>query len=218
MRPSCARSRRRSARSSGSCIGRGWRVGEARGLQWRQVDFGAGVVRLEPGSTKNDEGRVFPFAALPPLAALLRAQREHTTAHGAGTGADHLPGLPSRRAPIRDFRGAWEAACVAAGCFVVVPVLDAQGRPRVRLDGTPIMVKKPTKLVHDFRRTAVRRLERAGVSRSVATKLTGHKTESVYRRYAIVAEADLAEGVQKLAGGPPTLARHAQKVIPFATQ
>jgi hypothetical protein len=30
-------------------------------------------------------------------------------------------------------------------------------------------------------------------------KLTGHKTESVYRRYAIVSERDLAEGTAKLA-------------------
>ena len=30
-------------------------------------------------------------------------------------------------------------------------------------------------------------------------KLTGHKTEAVYRRYAIVREADLSEGLKKLA-------------------
>jgi hypothetical protein len=30
-------------------------------------------------------------------------------------------------------------------------------------------------------------------------KLTSHKTESVYRRYAITSEADLSEGLQKLA-------------------
>jgi hypothetical protein len=30
-------------------------------------------------------------------------------------------------------------------------------------------------------------------------KLTGHKTEAVYRRYAIVAEADLTEGAKKRA-------------------
>ncbi len=30
-------------------------------------------------------------------------------------------------------------------------------------------------------------------------KLTGHKTESIFRRYAIVLEADLAEGVRKVA-------------------
>ena len=30
-------------------------------------------------------------------------------------------------------------------------------------------------------------------------KLTGHKTENIYKRYAIVSEADLSEGLKKLA-------------------
>lgn len=72
-----------------------------------------------------------------------------------------------------DYKHAWTKACVAAG--------------------------HPGMLVHDLRRTAVRNLERACVPRSVATKLTGHKTEAVYRRYAITNEQDLAEGIAKLA-------------------
>jgi hypothetical protein len=46
-------------------------LGAGRFLGWRW--------RLEHRSTKNDEGRTFPFDALPELAALLRAQREHTS-------------------------------------------------------------------------------------------------------------------------------------------
>ena len=44
-----------------------------------------------------------------------------------------------------------------------------------------------------LKRSAVRNLERAGISRSVAMKLTGHETEAVYRRYAIGAESDIRE-------------------------
>ena len=53
-------------------------------------------------------------------------------------------------------------------------------------------------LTHDCRRTAARALERAGVSRKVAMKLIGHKTEEMYDRYRIVNEEDLEDAVGKL--------------------
>jgi integrase len=126
---------------------------------------------LEPGESKTREGREFPFT--PGLRAVLEAQRER------------VRGIERRRgcvipwvfvhdygSPIRDFRYAWEKACKEAAV--------------------------PGRLVHDFRRTAVRNLERAGVPRPAAMKMTGHKTEAVYRRYAITDAAMLQEAALKL--------------------
>jgi len=56
----------------------------------------------------------------------------------------------------------------------------------------------PGRIPHDMRRSAVRNLERAGVPRSVAMKLTGHPTELVYRRYAIADRRDLDVAVERL--------------------
>ena len=59
----------------------------------------------------------------------------------------------------------------------------------------PYPIKKK---VHDFRRTAARNLERAGVSRSVAMGMIVHKTESMYRRYRFVDEVRSGEEAEKL--------------------
>ena len=74
---------------------------------------------------------------------------------------------------ILDFTRTWHSACERAG----VPGL----------------------LFHDLRRSAIRNMERAGIPRSVAMAISGHKTESVYRRYAIVSESDLRDAGAKLA-------------------
>ena len=44
----------------------------------------------------------------------------------------------------------------------------------------------------------VRTFERAGVPRSVAMSIVGHKTESIYRRYVIVDEAMHREAAARL--------------------
>ncbi len=150
----------------------GWRSrSEVLPLTWAQVDFQGGFVRLEPGTTKNNEGRAFPL--IPELRALL--ERRQAITRRCERAQDRIIAHVFHRygKPIKSLRRAWKTACKDAG--------------------------RPGLLLHDLRRSAVRNLERAGISRSVAMKLTGHKTEAVYRRYAIVAESDLREAGAKLA-------------------
>ena len=59
--------------------------------------------------------------------------------------------------------------------------------------------KVPSMIPHDFRRSAVRNLERAGIPRSAAKAMVGHKTDSVYNRYAIADAAMLRDAGEKLA-------------------
>jgi integrase len=148
----------------------GWRIAsEILPMEWRQVDWNGRVVRLDPGTTKNREGRSFPFTAA--LESLLKGQfEEHKRLRGEGT---YVPLVFHRRGKrIKNLRGAWIAACKAAGL--------------------------PGRILHDFRRTAVRNLERAGVPRSTAMAMVGHKTESIYRRYAIVDAGALREAASRI--------------------
>jgi integrase len=155
----------------------GWRKSEVLSLERRQLDLAAGTLRLDLGTTKNGDGRIVYLTG--DLKMLLAAQVERVKTLERQLERivpflfPHLKGR-HRGTRIRDFRKAWATACRNAGV--------------------------PGMLRHDFRRTAVRNLERRGVPRSVATKLTGHKTEAVYRRYAIVSDADLREAALRLDG------------------
>ncbi len=91
----------------------GWRVAdELLTRQWKHIDFGADWLRLEPGETKNGEGRMFPL--FPQLRTVLEQQREHTHAVERETGRI-IPWVFHRDgAPIKTYRRGWVTACLAA--------------------------------------------------------------------------------------------------------
>ena len=158
----------------------GWRINsEVLTLEWHQIDFDGAEVRLEPGTTKNKKGRTFPFTT-----ALRTLLEDRQTAHDQLKKAGHIipnvfwrmvaegRGGPKKPQPIIRYVKSWTAACKAAGC--------------------------PGRIPHDLRRTAVRNLVRAGIPQTVAMQMTGHKTDSVFRRYDIVSAIDLKDAARRL--------------------
>lgn len=145
----------------------GWRLSEIENLPWNQVDRDQGIVRLEAGDTKNDQGRtVYLDDELKEVFTQAWKERKK--------GNTFLPYVfLNQRGDdrIKQFNKAWATACKNAGI----------GK----------------RLFHDFRRTAIRNMVRAGIPERVAMMISGHKTRSVFERYNIVSDSDLKLAAQK---------------------
>src|SRR5262249_46740868 len=74
--------------------------------------------------------------------------------------------------PIRSFRKAFKVAAKEVGHECLLP--------------------------HDMRRSAIRNFRKAGLSESDGMKLSGHRTRSVYDRYNIFDDRDLAESMNRV--------------------
>jgi integrase len=89
-----------------------------------------------------------------------------------GKGPEDYVFTRSNGKSIRNFRKLWANACEHAGCAGL--------------------------LFHDLRRTAARNLRRAGVAEGVIQRIGGWKTRSVFERYNIVTQTDIADAMNKL--------------------
>jgi len=149
----------------------GCRLGELRKLRWSQVDTEAAEIRIERKQAKGKQPRTIPIYG--EMAEWLEWQRERTAGDLVFAWRQPAKRVIAKEKPLGSHLKGWAAACTAA--------------------------ELPGLHFHDLRRSAVRNMERAGIPRSVAMKISGHRTESVYRRYDIVAQADLQAAGKKLA-------------------
>jgi integrase len=144
----------------------GWRVSEITGLTWGHIDRDNGIVRLEPGEAKNDEGRTVYLDE--ELKEIFNHQYQNRK-----SAKKLLPYIflnESGTDRVKRFDKAFKSACKDA--------------------------KIGNKLFHDFRRTAVRNMVRSGIPERVAMMISGHKTRSVFDRYNIGNDADLKRAAQ----------------------
>jgi integrase len=145
----------------------GWRFSEIADLAWAQIDRDNGIVRLEAGDTKNDEGRTVYLDD--GLKEVFNRQWEERKRSGKLIPYVFLNEAKTDR--VRDFRDAWNNACETA--------------------------KIGKRIFHDFRRTPVRNMVRAGIPERVAMMISGHKTQSVFERYNIVNDTDLRQAAAR---------------------
>jgi len=177
----------------------GWRRGEISGLKWSNVDFVANEIRLEPGTTKSGEGRIFPMTselrdlltdrmawAKTPKVKTDKAARRAMKRPRVTTITQHVFVIDGR--PVGEFRKQWIAAN------------DKAGLPCVYDKETGKKAIRALRIFHDLRRSAARRFVQAGLSQSHIMALCGWKTDSIFQRYQVVTTSDLRAALDRMEG------------------
>ena len=166
----------------------GMRKGEVQSLRWSDVDGDA--ITLRPENSKNGEARPIPLEG--ELAELIERRQvaRRIEKKGVVTISDYLFHDGGR--PVGEFRKAWATACCMAGVGrLVCPKCEVPVDAKYKCEKCGQEWERGNlsyrgRIIHDLRRCAARNLLAAGVPQAVAMKITGHKTDSMFRRYAIV--------------------------------
>jgi integrase len=146
----------------------GWRKGSIESLRWS--DVGEDVIYLRAENSKTRKAETMPLEGeLREIVDRRRTAAVIREKNKETRFAEYV--FHHNGEPVGDFRKAWASACVAAGVGKM--------------------------LFHDLRRTASRNMISAGVPQAVAMKITGHRTDSMFRRYAIVNEEQKREALAK---------------------
>lgn len=172
----------------------GWRKNEIASLRWSDVEDG--TIRLRGENSKNREPRQIVIEG--ELIDLVERRREDRSVKRGDTIALSEYVFHRDGEPVQEFRKSWASACVAAGLGkMVCPKCESEGADRwcgrCKTD-----TQYRGRISHDFRRTAVRNMVRSGIPQSVAMKISGHKTASMFRRYDISNEDDLRQAMINL--------------------
>jgi integrase len=172
----------------------GWRKGSIESLRWS--DVGEDVVYLRAENSKTRKPETIPVEGdLQAIIDRCRAAAILKGKDGNTRFAEYV--FHSDGAPVGDFRKAWATACVAAGLGkMICPKCGGESAEKL-CESCEVATRYSGKIFHDFRRTASRNMIAAGVPQAVAMKITGHRTDSMFRRYAIVDEEQKREALAK---------------------
>ena len=145
----------------------GWRKSEITGLKWERVNVKEGKLELAPGEAKSDQPRDIYVGKN--LQQMFERLWNEKEANPEYNN-EYVFLNRKKDGKLLDFRYEWGAACKRAGC---------------------------KHIFHDCRRVAITNLINSGVPESSAMFISGHKSNSIIKRYNIIRKDIIKDALQQ---------------------